>query len=94
MYVLFMLITVLQVASAVVALFTSFKPGVSERTRKAAFGVLTALTLLSSVVLLMSGHAIYGTLPIVVAAVLLITWGWTPRVLVRWVRARKDESTK
>ncbi|MFI0813637.1 hypothetical protein [Streptomyces echinatus] len=95
MFVLFLLITVLQVASAVAALFTVFKPGVSERTRQTAFRVLTAVTLLAAVAHLMSGHAIYGTLLAAITALLLITWGQVSRVLVRWVRARKEErSTK
>ncbi|MER5615949.1 hypothetical protein [Streptomyces sp. NPDC002215] len=89
--VLFTLITVLQVVSAVAALVTVFKPGVSERTRKAAFGVLTAVTLLATVAHLMSGHAVVGTLFAALTALLLITWGQPPRVLVRWVRAHKAE---
>ncbi|MFD7956071.1 hypothetical protein ACFV4X_21560 [Streptomyces ardesiacus] len=93
MSVLLMLITVLQAASAVAALFTVFKPGVSERTRQTACGVLTGLTLLAAVAHLMSGHTIYGTLLAVLTALLLITWG--SQVLVRRVRARKnDKSTK
>ncbi|MCZ1012007.1 hypothetical protein [Streptomyces lydicus] len=93
--VLLKLITALQVASAVAALVTAFKPSVSERTRKAAFGVLTAVSLLATVAHLMSGHAFYGTLLAALTVLLLVTWGQAPRVLVRWVRARKREkSTK
>ncbi|MFH0245922.1 hypothetical protein ACGRHY_26705 [Streptomyces sp. HK10] len=88
---LFMLITVLQTASALVALFTVVKPGVSERTRQTACGILTAVTLLAAVAHLMSGHTLYGTLLAALTALLLITWSQAPRVLARWIRARKDE---
>ncbi|MFF3957369.1 hypothetical protein ACFYY1_29770 [Streptomyces sp. NPDC001890] len=89
--VLFTLITVLQAESALVALVTVFKPGVSERTRQMAFRVLTAATLLSAVAHLMSSHAVVGTLFAALTALLLITWRQPPRVLVRWARAHKAE---
>ncbi|MEU3639950.1 hypothetical protein AB0H23_27500 [Streptomyces albogriseolus] len=93
--VLLSIITALQVTSALATLFTVFKPGISERTRKTAYTVMTAMTLLSAVAHLMSGHMFYGTLLAIVTALLLITWGQAPRVLARCVRARKDErSTK
>ncbi|WP_435060398.1 hypothetical protein [Streptomyces sp. bgisy060] len=92
--VLFTLITALQVVSALAALFTVFKPGISERTRQTAAGVLTAATLLSAVAHLMSGHTLAGTLFAAATALLLVTWGQVPRVLVRWVRARKDKKSK
>ncbi|MEV0966785.1 hypothetical protein AB0J25_30150 [Streptomyces sp. NPDC049910] len=53
------------------------------------------MTLLAAVAHLISGHAFYGTLLAALTALLLTTWDQAPRVLVRWVRARKREkSTK
>ncbi|MCX4681679.1 hypothetical protein OG413_41495 [Streptomyces sp. NBC_01433] len=92
--ILFTLITALQVVSALAALFTVFKPGTSERTRHRAFSVMTAATLLAAVAHLMSGHMLAGTLFAALTALLLVTWGQVPRVLVRWVRARKDEKSR
>ncbi|MEU6293081.1 MULTISPECIES: hypothetical protein [Streptomyces] len=94
--ILFMIITVLQAASSVAALVTVFKPGVCERTRQRAFRAVIAVTLLAAVAHLISGHAVVGTLFAALAVLLLlVTWDQVPRVLVRWVRARKREkSTK
>ncbi|MFJ5817307.1 hypothetical protein ACIQGT_25935 [Streptomyces sp. NPDC093108] len=95
MYVLSMLIMVLQVASAVAALFTVFKPGVSERTRQTAFGALAGANLLAAVFYLMNGLIIVGTVFAVLAVLLLITWWPVLRFWARWVRARRgDKSTK
>ncbi|MGZ2355702.1 hypothetical protein LRE75_03180 [Streptomyces sp. 372A] len=52
------------------------------------------MVLLSAVAHLLSGHMIAGTLFAALAALLLVTWGQEPRVLVRWGRARKDEKSK
>ncbi|MET8816664.1 hypothetical protein ABZW47_32305 [Streptomyces sp. NPDC004549] len=92
---LFMIITVLQVASSIAAVVTVFTPGFSERTRHRTFRALTAVTLLASVAHLMAGHAFVGTLFAALAVLLLlITWDQVPRGLVRWVRARKREKSK
>ncbi|MDF3303059.1 hypothetical protein [Streptomyces tropicalis] len=92
--ILFMIITVLQAASSVAALVTVFKPGVYERTRQRTFRAVIAVTLLAAVAHLISGHAVVGTLFAALAVLLLlVTWDQVPRVLVRWVRARKREKT-
>ncbi|MFI5864546.1 hypothetical protein [Streptomyces sp. NPDC051546] len=91
---LLMLIIGLQAVFAVVALVSTFKPGLSERTVRRTFSVLTVVTVLSAVAHLLRGAVIFGTLFAAVSALLLITWGQAPRVLVRWIRARKGEKSK
>ncbi|MFE0779152.1 hypothetical protein [Streptomyces sp. NPDC058861] len=92
--ILLTLVTVLQVASALAALFTVFKPGISGRTRRTAVSVLTAATGLSAITHLMSGQMLYSTLLGAITVLLLITWSRAPRICVCWIRARKSEKPK
>ncbi|MFE9250905.1 hypothetical protein [Streptomyces sp. NPDC007088] len=90
--ILFAIITVLLVASFVVALITVLKPGVSQRTRQRAFRALTAVELLATVAHLMSGHALVGTLLAALTVPMLLgTWEQASQTLARWDRARKRE---
>lgn len=95
MYLVFILITVLHAASAVAALFTVLKPGVSERTRQIAIGVLTTGSLVAAITYLASGHVIPGTMFAAFTALFLITWWQVLRGLAHRIWARRgNRSTK
>ncbi|RNG15637.1 hypothetical protein [Streptomyces botrytidirepellens] len=91
--ILVMFFTILQAASVFTALFLTYKPGVSERTRRSAVHILTATTLLSGIAHLVTGDTFLGTVLVAVAVLLLIP----PRRVwraVRRVRGRKGEKSR
>ncbi|MFF1678767.1 hypothetical protein ACFVYG_22340 [Streptomyces sp. NPDC058256] len=86
--ILLTLFTLLQVASALVALFLTYKPSFSGRARQRAFYVLAATTLLSGVAHLVTGDTFDGTVITAVAVLFLIP----PRLMKRLVRRTRGRT--
>ncbi|MET7490646.1 hypothetical protein [Streptomyces sp. NPDC005538] len=92
---LVVLVTVIVVASVLVALFLTYRPGVSERTRQTALQVVIAAAIVAGVTQLAVGDTLPGVVLIATAvlAVLLLMAAACLKRLVRRNRARKGEKS-